>query len=55
MRPLPGQKFLHGAGIGAARVRFVDVSREKFEEAHAGLAGGAISAGTTETLGNELV
>ena len=37
----PGQEFLRGAGIGAARVRVADVGREEFEKAHAGaLAGG---------------
>ena len=37
----PGQEFISGAGIGAARVRVADVGRKEFEEAHAGaLAGG---------------
>jgi hypothetical protein len=37
----PSQKFLCGAGIGAARVRVADIGGEEFEEAHRGaFAGG---------------
>ena len=37
----PGQKFVRGAGIGAAGVRIADIGSEEFEEARSGvLAGG---------------
>jgi hypothetical protein len=36
----PGQKFIRGASIGAARVRVADVGREKLEEAPAGARAG---------------
>ena len=42
----PGQEFIGGAGIGAARVRVADIGGEEFEEAHAGaLAGGGDELG----------
>lgn len=37
----PGQEFICGLSVGAARVRVADFGHEEFEEAHAGtLAGG---------------
>jgi hypothetical protein len=53
-RPRTGPEIPPGAGVGAARVRFADVSRDKFEEAHAGLAGGD-QRRDNGALGNELV
>jgi hypothetical protein len=37
----PGQKFIGGTGIGAARVRVADVGGEEFEEAHRGALAGS--------------
>jgi hypothetical protein len=37
----PGQKFLSGPGVGAARVRVANLGGEEFEEAHRGALAGS--------------
>ena len=50
----PGQKFIRGPGVGAARVRVADVGGEEFEEAEAGaVAGGSDDSRDNRGLNSE--